>query len=333
MKPQHGLFLPLSSSPTSNLLPFILLLAAATLGCGEKTPATTMKDFAPDPRDFTFGFMDDDLYMVPGPDMAFDDLAMECKAMEAAGKGKTGDPCTISANCMPGKGMGQPGRCVSMTMELGQLITWPNGYCSPVCDPDLNQAMNFGINPECPGGNATCIGAANTAHCVALCTNSDNCRPCYRCFNSNDASHGCLPQAVSACDPTSTTSCPFGNAGTRLVCENLGYGDVGRCVAPCDPYAGKGCPGGGGGKDCHANDITGQGFCTSGSLSGLGAGGDCVGFPANECPTGYGCLNNKCWKYCNDSNRNVQCIQGARCMPMPSGKSPTSVIGICEMSK
>ena len=34
---------------------------------------------------------------------------MMCEGMEPLGKGKTGDPCTISANCMPGLGASQPG--------------------------------------------------------------------------------------------------------------------------------------------------------------------------------------------------------------------------------
>ena len=320
------------TSPTLSSLPAArggvalaaLLFAAA--GCGGTTVISSNKgDLAKTPVDSGPLFGDDDLAtsddMATGPDMA-----SMCGA-EAKRKGNTGDPCTTDKDCLAGKGDKQPGRCLYQTTELGNLTNWDNGYCTSLCDPDLNQPGAFGTNPECPGGNATCEGAGPTARCVTLCTSPGNCRPCYSCFDANLGAHGCKPSEVSQCDPTKLDSCPSG--GT---CQNIGYGDVGKCSNPCDPYTKMGCPGGSGGKDCHANDTNGQGFCTAGSLSGLGPGDMCVGYPINECPSGYGCLNGQCWKYCNDANKNTQCLQGALCMPMPSGLSPTKVIGICSQS-
>jgi hypothetical protein len=241
----------------------------------------------------------------------------------------TGDPCTQNSDCAPGVLMTQTPTCVKTTGMPPNALTWPMGYCVTPCR--AASTANNGVNSDCPGGNATCSDGDHT--CRSLCMTSTDCRAGYSCFVVNTiAPLGCEPSALSMCNPKTAGSCPMMN-GMAQTCVNVGDGTVGECVPSCNPFMNTGCvktdPNA---SDCHASDQTGEGLCTGAAPVGTGAGSACGNF-YSDCPGGYGCLNGRCWKYCNDANKAVQCSVNATCQRF-SVNSPvmTSVAGICSMS-
>src|SRR5262249_37773141 len=144
---------------------------------------------------------------------------------------------------------------------------WPGGYCSSMCRPSRNDAMT-GINPDCPGGSATCVSAGGaTGQCETTCPNFSgmlDCRTGYSCFSSGTQALTCEPTALSQCDPKRAGSCPSdADAGTTQTCVNVGDGTVGECFPGCDPFTAKSCNQSDPNMfiDCHASDQTGEGLC------------------------------------------------------------------------
>jgi hypothetical protein len=210
----------------------------------------------------------------------------------------------------------------------------------------LNDPNNNGLNSDCPGANATCQGLGAIGQCVAACQTSGDCRMDYACFVVNNiAPFGCLPKAISQCDPTKAASCPRmcpmnpdGGTCFEKTCVNIGDGTVGSCIPGCDPIKNIGCDTTDqNASDCHASDVTGEGLCTNACASiacqnGMPAGSSCGNF-FSDCPGGYGCANGKCFKYCNDANAATQCSPGATCTKItPTTAVPTSTVGVCSMS-
>jgi hypothetical protein len=277
-----------------------------------------------------------------GPDdlAALDDLAVptvDDLALPTGGSAQTGDPCTRSSDCMNGPKASERGRCLMQT-GTSMMFTWPGGYCANPCKESLNDPST-GLNPDCPGAG-TCGGGA----CWFLCTTSSDCRDAnYACFIvavRPVVAAGCQLKAFSQCDPKVRGSCNIdvdggsdGDGGSELgrTCVNVGDGTVGNCVPGCDPFTNSGCLGSTN-PACHASDVTGEGLCVAAAAANQMAGSSC-GNLFSDCPGGYGCLNGKCWRYCDDANAAAQCSPGASCRPFSTTTTvPTAIAGICSMS-
>ena len=308
-----------------------LLLAAAGCGPSGGGGGGTNPDIAMAPMNKPDIAMGPDLMVVMGPCM---------NGMP----GCSGDPCTKVADCAKGLGPNQSAQCLKTQMtQGGGTLTWTDGYCTSACRPTRNDPQN-GLNPDCPGGNATCEGSGATGQCVTACQMSSECRTEYACFVVNNVAFGCLPKAVSECDPAKAGTCPRmcadagavpdgGMACYEDTCVNIGDGTVGTCVPGCDYFKNLGCPGGND-TDCHASDVTGEGLCvgacTTADCQNNNFNGACGNF-YSDCAGGYGCASGKCRKYCNDNNKGTQCPQGATCGKLNTNtKVPTSVAGLCS---
>src|SRR4051812_29428389 len=81
-------------------------------------------------------------------DMSVGDLLMEDFSVVGPDLARTtGVECSdADAGCL-----GSMPLCITMS----QGTPWPNGYCSSVCQPAMNDATT-GLNPACPG-RATCF--------------------------------------------------------------------------------------------------------------------------------------------------------------------------------
>ena len=233
------------------------------------------------------------------------------------------------------------------TGQAPNQITWPDGYCTTPCRASRNDVNQMGINPDCPGGNATC-DSGNL--CRQICQNRMDCRAGYGCFVVNRvAPYGCQALGLSQCDPGLRGSCvsdggaPFpdmagepdgGTVEYNPTCVNVGDGTVGNCVPGCEPVGNIGCPGSNGRTDCHASTRTGEGLCTSAGAAGT-PGATCGTF-FDDCAGGLGCLSNKCQKYCREDGKTVaqQCgVMGATCKKLNNSTTvPTTVVGLCSSS-
>ena len=309
-----------------------LALPLFAVGCGNNSGGGTKADMG----DMAKGSAD----LSTGGDV---DLAMGL-----TGKA-SGEPCKVNTDCAKGLGTNQNATCVKMT----DGITWPEGYCTSECRPLRNDGAT-GINPDCPGSNATCDGEGAKGVCSTLCETSATCRTGYACFVLSEVASVCLPRGFSECDPRLAGSCysppmakrcpapkPDGGVCYEDTCVNIGDGTVGGCSPGCNPFelnlAKNGCPGMDD-VDCHASDVTGEGFCTSANMSGAKAGSDCGDF-YSDCPSGYGCgTGDKCWRYCTQASAAKVCAPAKRCIPftkMVNGKSvnvDAAGTGICEQS-
>ena len=307
--------------PSPILLAAITALAACQIS--EKPPDNDLA--VPPPRDLSTPLMDDrGRWFTP------------CLNGDP---GCTGDPCTKVADCAKGLGPSQGAVCIRPGYPPIIELEWPGGYCTSSCRPARNDPQS-GINPDCPGGNATCEGSGTNAWCVTACLMSSECRAGYACFTVNNLAFGCLPKAISECDPAKAATCPrmCGDGGVpdggspcfENTCLNIGDGTVGECVPGCDIFSNTGCAE----NDCHASDVTGEGICTdpcnTADCQNGNYNGACGNFWA-VCWGGYGCLDSRCRKYCNDANVATQCAPGATCMKLsPTTHVPTSVAGLCS---
>jgi hypothetical protein len=117
--------------------------------------------------------------------------AWSCSAIAGCGvaTGPTGAPCASDGDCQAGRGPGQPGRC---------MIAWSGGYCTSDCRPAETDPVS-GVNPDCPGGDATCADHGDLAgQCAAWCPHRDgtiDCRPGYGCAELNSSAEGCVPSS------------------------------------------------------------------------------------------------------------------------------------------
>jgi hypothetical protein len=119
----------------------------------------------------------------------------------------------------------------------------------------------------------------------------------------------------------------------RDTCLSFGPDDdVGLCNAGCDPLLVQGCnPADANNADCHVSYLTGEGYCDVQNTMAAATGGPCMS--DSDCAPGYGCLTGKCWKYCNDKTAATACAMGATCKQLEGSTVPTSIVGICSMSK
>lgn len=318
----------------SSLFCGLAMVAAGCGGTGGTTPAGT--------ADLSMPAAKPDLWMPPPPDMAGGPCINGMP-------GCSGDPCSKPTDCAKGLGPNQTANCIkSQMLQGGDTLTWPGGFCTTPCRVAKNDPNNA-LNSDCPGGNATCWGSGAMGQCVPACASSMDCRTDYACFVVNNIAQaplGCLPKALSECDPAKPGTCKrmCGDGGMVLdggaldcyedTCVNTGDGTVGTCVPGCDFFKNLGCPGGQD-TDCHASDVTGEGLCvgactTADCQNGTFNGGACGNF-YSDCAGGYGCLSGKCRKYCNDANKGTQCAQGATCNKLSNNtKVPTSVAGLCS---
>jgi hypothetical protein len=211
-------------------------------------------------------------------------------------------------------------------------VVWPDGYCVSACDPLKNDPMS-GLNPDCPG-HGTCFGGM-TGTCYLACTSRQGNDPClrngYSCFY-----RGCLPDALSECDPTMASSCPQdggfpldGGVRSGQTCESEGYDPVGVCFDRCDPFT-QNCPkdGLGNPEGCYPTWTFGDGFCAS---SGKATDGQPCAY-LNTCAPGLTCVgdamgNYLCRPFCGGPG-NVTCKNGKKCVDL-SGMVKSTVVGIC----
>ena len=297
------------------------------VGCGDSGRGTAQdlsasSDGNPGAGDMSLDMPVQNPDMLPPPD-----LSPPCVSDEPPpGKGKTGDPCKVAKDCLPGAGVDTTAACITSNIVNGNRVTWPSGFCGAPCDP-FNNDSAMGINSDCPG-SGTCIPSGDAGYCVSFCTGSNNCRSCYKCALASDYGYGCFPASVGECDPKVRGVCPDLN-GSPQTCHDIGYGDIGLCAPRCDPFAATGCPSLMSAHDCHVNDQTGEGYCSPINDNGNVVGDSC-GLLDNDCPSGYGCLAGHCFKYCNDANKTTQCTQGAICKPIKT--LDTKYAGICSNS-
>lgn len=279
----------------------------------------------------------------------------------------TGQPCMQDGDCKNGSRTENMARCLKSSKAGNGLpdFVWPNGYCSMTGCLTQNNSQ-AGYNEECPGVKndmgvslAYCSEVAESAsttvrRCYARCNSSAaECSAIrgsdtdYLCFTPGF----CEPKAFAQCDPKVAGSCPpVTDGGATGTCANLGFlnnqlvtvtpdNTAGLCFTSCPVFDGTGCPSGYG---CFAQPTTGEGFCfLRANTSSPPAGSNC-NFDFT-CKSGYGCLNGKCWKYCNTANAETQCAVGAPDAGVASGTCvkiglpdmgtiDPDVVGICSKS-
>jgi hypothetical protein len=249
-----------------------------------------------------------------------------CNAMVG---GNTGDPCMKATDCAGNKPV-----CITKD-TMG--TTWPGGYCTSTCNPNMNDP-NTGLNPQCPGGSGLCLGQGTQGACELACTDMMGQMPCrmgYSCFQ------GCEPTSLSECDPTKSIAMNSGCAqdagtGKPRVCVRIGADNVGQCTDGCDPFA-QNCTGMM--MACYASDDTGEGVCSQ-EFGNVGMQGDgVVCMYLNACDAGFACyappMANQavCRPYCGGP-KSIQC---SALMPKPmklncvdlSTTVKVATIGVC----
>jgi len=273
------------------------------LDCGGSCPGCAVGGGCVTHSDCAAGLVCIDLACSEPRDLAFAvfDLAVPLA--------NTGEPCQAGSDCA-GK---QP---VCVTVD-NNGVTWPNGYCTSLCFVDKNDPQS-GINPDCPGGQGTCIpGGGGEGACETACTAMGGAMPCaragYSCFLQ-----GCEPTARSQCNPTNCTknACVAGTA-----CFRVGLDPVGECDPVCDPFAQKCMPGDG----CYPTVDCGAASCVQ-FLGNSGLDGEPCQYD-NLCAPGLTCFKGFCRPLCGGPNM-VVCHNGKACVDL----SPTvkaSVVGVC----
>jgi hypothetical protein len=219
--------------------------------------------------------------------------------------GNTGATCASDKDCTGS-------RCLLVDTKG---TTWPDGYCSATCNPMMND--KYGLNADCPGGKAVCIGNQFVGQCENRCTAMTGPIPCtrtgYACFE------GCEPISQSMCDPAQVGAC--GNAKS---CFPIGQDPVGGCFPACDPFLQQGCAMD---EGCIPSTVNGESICFP---AYYGHDGDECDYFAG-CSPGLGCqfilLSGTCRPFCGGPG-NVSCPDQRTCVPY-SDTVPSTVIGLC----
>ncbi len=244
-------------------------------------------------------------------------------------KAPTGAACTKSAECA-----GTTAACVKNTTGANGSVMWDKGYCTSKCSAQNNDPDN-GVNPKCPGDNATCD---NNSTCKVLCASVDDCRENYVCANVGAGGSICYPIAASGCDPDGDPRPANKKCMNAQKCTSFSPdSSYGECADVCNPlYQNCTQPDQGQNTCMHdSKDKTAMGTCIA--VSDTKQEGETCKY-LNDCVPGLFCNGGKCRKYCTtmvpdgglpDGGVSGSCPNGQTCKQIKNATFSPALLGGC----